>query len=98
MIGAGIFACETGLHLAGLVQDPKTYEPYAPALVGAQRKLIYGEKIGQRGMLERLRQLGLQVQEAQLPRLAEAFRGQCRTLGRPLQDREVMLLVAQYSS
>jgi len=98
VIGAGIFACETGLHLAGLVQDPKTYEPYAPALVGAQRKLIYGEKIGQRGMLERLRQLGLHCHEAQLARLAEAFRGQCQILGRPLQDREVMLLVAQYSS
>lgn len=98
VIGAGIFACETGLHLAGLAKDPRTYEPYAPDLVGKERKLIYGEKIGRRGMLERLRQLGLQVQEAQLARLAEAFRRQCRILGRPLHDREVMLLVAQYSS
>jgi homocitrate synthase NifV len=98
VIGAGIFACETGLHLAGLAKDPRTYEPYEPVLVGARRKLIYGEKIGQRGMLERLRQLGLHCQEAQLARLAEAFRGQCRILGRPLQDREVLQLVAEYSS
>jgi homocitrate synthase NifV len=98
VIGAGIFACETGLHLAGLTKDPRTYEPYAPALVGAQRKLIYGGKIGRRGMIERLHQLGVQVQEAQLGRLADSFRSQCLALGRPLHDLEVRRLVAEYSS
>lgn len=98
VIGAGIFACETGLHLAGLAQDPGTYEPYEPALVGAERKLIYGGKIGRRGMTERLRQLGLHCQEAHLGPLAESFRRQCRFLGRPLHDWEVRQLVAEYSS
>ncbi len=98
VIGAGIFACETGLHLAGLAKDPQTYEPYAPGLVGARRQLSYGAKIGRQGVAERLRQLGLHCQEAQLGRLAEAFRGQCLDLGRPLQDREVLQLVAEYSS
>jgi len=95
VIGAGIFACETGLHLAGLVKDPQTYEPYEPILVGARRQLSYGAKVGRQGVVERLRQLGLHCQEAQLGRLAEAFRGQCRDLGRPLYDREVLLLVAE---
>jgi homocitrate synthase NifV len=95
VVGAEIFACETGLHLAGLARNPTTYEPYAPALVGAQRKLIYGGKIGRRGMIERLHQLGVQVQEAQLGRLADSFRSQCRVLGRPLHDPEVLRLVAE---
>jgi len=98
VIGAGIFACETGLHLAGLAKDPRTYEPYEPILVGARRQLSYGAKVGRQGVAERLRQLGLHCQEAQLGRLAEAFRGQCLDLGRPLHDREVLQLVAQYSS
>jgi homocitrate synthase NifV len=98
VIGAGIFACETGLHLAGLAKDFRTYEPYAPALVGARRQLAYGAKVGRQGVAERLRQLGLHCQEAQLGRLAEAFRGQCRILGRPLLDREVLQLAAEYSS
>jgi len=98
VIGAGIFACETGLHLAGLAKDPRTYEPYEPILVGARRQLSYGPKVGRQGVAERLRQLGLHCQEAQLGRLVEAFRGQCRIMGRPLQDRELMQLVAQYSS
>lgn len=98
VIGAGIFACETGLHLAGLVKDPRTYEPYEPVLVGARRQLSYGAKVGRQGVVERLRQLGLHCQEAQLGRLAEAFRGQCRDLGRPLHDLEVRRLVAEYNS
>lgn len=95
VIGAEIFTCETGLHLAGLVNDPRTYEPYEPVLVGAKRTFVYGAKIGRRGMVERLRQLGVQVQEARLGRLAEAFREQCLGLGRPLHDREVLQLVAE---
>ena len=98
VIGAGIFACETGLHLAGLAKDPRTYEPYEPGLVGARRQWSYGAKVGNRGVAERLRQLGLHCQEAQLPRLVEAFRGRCLDLGRPLHDREVRLLVTEYSS
>jgi homocitrate synthase NifV len=98
VIGAGIFACETGLHLAGLAKDPQTYEPYEPVLVGAQRQLSYGAKVGRQGVAERLRQLGLHCQEAQLGRLAEAFRGQSLDLGRPLHDLEVLQLVAEYSS
>ncbi len=98
VIGAGIFACETGLHLAGLAKDPRTYEPYEPFLVGARRQLSYGAKVGRQGVAERLRQLGLHCQEAQLGRLADSFRRQCRALGRPLHDREVLQLVAEYNS
>ncbi|HCC53567.1 MAG TPA: pyruvate carboxyltransferase [Desulfobulbaceae bacterium] len=98
VIGAGIFACETGLHLAGLAKDPQTYEPYDPVLVGAQRQLFYGAKVGRRGVTERLQQLGLFCQEGQLERLAATFRGQCLALGRPLYDREVRQLMVENRS
>lgn len=98
VIGTGIFACETGLHLAGLAKDPRTYEPFEPVLVGAQRQLSYGAKMGKQGVAERLRQLGLQCHETQLGRLAESFRRQCRFLGRPLHDREVRQLVSEHRS
>lgn len=46
VIGPDIFACESGLHLAGLVADPATYEPYPPDLVGAQRSWRLGRGSG----------------------------------------------------
>ncbi|MFN2369234.1 MAG: LeuA family protein, partial [Desulfurivibrionaceae bacterium] len=48
IIGADIFACETGLHLQGLERDPATYEPFPPERVLAERVLRYGAKAGRR--------------------------------------------------
>ena len=50
LIGDDIFACETGLHLNGLVANPATYEPYSPEKVGAERKLFFGSKVGRRAL------------------------------------------------
>jgi homocitrate synthase NifV len=50
LLGDDIFACETGIHLHGLIANPETYEPYAPESVGAGRKLIFGAKIGRRAL------------------------------------------------
>lgn len=46
VIGAEIFTVESGLHLAGLVADPHTYEPYAPGLVSASRSWRLGRQAG----------------------------------------------------
>ncbi|MBE0583277.1 MAG: pyruvate carboxyltransferase [Desulfofustis sp.] len=48
--GASIFTCESGLHLHGLLIDPRTYEPYPPELVGARRRLQVGAKSGRAAM------------------------------------------------
>jgi len=48
VVGDRIFQCETGLHLQGLEVDTATYEAYPPEMVGTERKLLYGAKIGRR--------------------------------------------------
>jgi len=48
VVGEKIFQCETGLHLQGLEIDTATYEAYPPEVVGSERKLVYGGKIGRR--------------------------------------------------
>lgn len=46
VVGTDLFTCESGLHLAGLVADPATYEPYPPDLVGATRAWRLGRGAG----------------------------------------------------
>jgi homocitrate synthase NifV len=41
-----LFTVESGLHLAGLMADPATYEPYPPELTGAQRSWKLGAGAG----------------------------------------------------
>ena len=50
VIGEEIFACETGLHLQGLLREPSTYEPFNPQLVGSERRLLFGAKAGKRAI------------------------------------------------
>ena len=52
VIGEDIFACETGLHLQGLLREPSTYEPFNPQLVGSERRLLFGIKAGKRAVQE----------------------------------------------
>jgi homocitrate synthase NifV len=46
VIGPDIFTAESGLHVAAIANDPATYEPYAPEIVGAQRRLLLGSGSG----------------------------------------------------
>lgn len=46
LIGTDIFVVESGLHVASLVKDPQTYEPYPPEMVGATRSLRLGRHSG----------------------------------------------------
>lgn len=57
VVGNNIFAHESGIHTAGVIKNPFTYEAYAPELVGQERRLLIGDSSG----LEVLR---LKVEEA----------------------------------
>ncbi len=52
LLGSGLFTCETGIHLHGLLRDPRTFEPYDPAAVGAGRHWQRGWKSGRAAILE----------------------------------------------
>ncbi|MBS7624292.1 homoaconitate hydratase [Candidatus Bathyarchaeota archaeon] len=46
IVGAYAFAHESGIHTHGVLNDPVTYEPYPPELVGNRRKLTIGKHSG----------------------------------------------------
>jgi len=46
VVGKNIFAHESGIHTAGIIKNPFTYEPYPPELVGGKRQLLIGNSSG----------------------------------------------------
>jgi isopropylmalate/homocitrate/citramalate synthase len=46
IVGDYGFAHESGIHTHGVLNDPWTYEPYPPELVGNQRRLTIGKQSG----------------------------------------------------
>jgi isopropylmalate/homocitrate/citramalate synthase len=46
VVGKNIFAHESGIHTAGVIKNPFTYEPYPPEVVGGKRQLLIGDSSG----------------------------------------------------
>ncbi len=83
VIGERIFHCETGLHLQALRRNPTTYEPYSPDLVGAERQLLYGSKIGRKEINHCLHMIGKSSVPADLDELLLKIRTRAVAAQRP---------------
>jgi isopropylmalate/homocitrate/citramalate synthase len=46
IVGRNVFAHESGIHTAGVLKNPITYEPYPPELVGGERRILIGSTSG----------------------------------------------------
>ena len=46
VVGKNIFAHESGIHTAGVIKNPFTYEAYLPEIVGGKRQLLIGDSSG----------------------------------------------------
>jgi len=88
LVGRGVFECESGLHLQGLLRDPSTYEPFSPESVGGVRSLLYGGKIGRRAVADHPAFSGLAVDDRRLDETADAVRRLAVRIGRPLNSAE----------
>ena len=66
IVGENAFAHESGIHADGVIKNSATYEPILPELVGHRRKFIIGKHVGTKGLDERLKELGLEVNKEQL--------------------------------
>ncbi len=71
VVGANAFAHSSGLHQAGMMKDPLTFEIMQPETVGAgDSQIILGKTSGRHAFAEHLRKLGYYLNDAQL---ASAF-------------------------
>jgi methanogen homocitrate synthase len=46
MVGSNIFTHESGIHVAAILENPRTYESISPELVGNKRNLVLGKHTG----------------------------------------------------
>ena len=58
-VGASAFAHKAGYHVAGMMKDSRAYQHVDPALVGNQSRVLVSELAGQRNLLMKLQELGI---------------------------------------
>ena len=61
-VGASAFAHKAGLHTAGVIKKESSYQHVPPEVVGNHQRLLISELAGSRGLLEKIREAGIDVE------------------------------------
>ncbi|MBE6526195.1 MAG: 2-isopropylmalate synthase [Thermoplasmata archaeon] len=74
IVGRNAFSHEAGIHVHGVMNDPATYEPFRPEVVGADRHFVVGKFSGSSMVGAKLKRLGIRFPEERMPELMEAVK------------------------
>lgn len=98
IVGENVFAHESGIHAHGILQNPVTYEPFAPEDVGWEHRFVVGKHSGRHLVLAVLQQQGIVLSSEEVQALLEAVRRQAVQVKRGLTIEELLSLVPQTRS
>ncbi len=60
VVGENVFRHESGIHVAAVLEEPRTYEPMDPEEVGMERSIVLGKHTGRKAVEAKLRELGVE--------------------------------------
>jgi isopropylmalate/homocitrate/citramalate synthase len=72
--GSKVFSHESGIHVAGLLANPVTYEPFAPAMIQRQHTIIFGKHSGIAGVRNLLKRENMELSGASEKALLERIK------------------------
>ncbi|MEW6043943.1 MAG: 2-isopropylmalate synthase [Thermoproteota archaeon] len=75
IVGENAFGHESGIHTHGILNNPLTYEPISPELVGRTRWLQVGKHAGIHGVSAMLEEYGVKPNDEQLKQILEKVKG-----------------------
>jgi homocitrate synthase NifV len=88
IIGERIFAVESGVHVDGIMKQPKCYEPYPPEIVGQTRTITLGRQSGASSIRVKLAERGITATPARIAQLLYAVKERSVTYNRAVSDDE----------
>jgi homocitrate synthase NifV len=95
IVGENTFAHESGIHAHGVLQNPFTYEPFAPEEVGWERRLVVGKHSGRHLVSNLLQQNGIFLNPEETQSVLNAVRQQSVEKKRSLTVQELLNLATE---
>lgn len=71
VVGTNAFSHESGIHVAAVLEEPRTYELYSPEMVGAARHIIIGKHTGVKALKYITQRMGYYLKDKELGELSE---------------------------
>ncbi|MBD2439656.1 homocitrate synthase [Nostoc sp. FACHB-110] len=92
IVGENTFAHESGIHAHGVLQNPKTYEPFSPEEIGQERRLVVGKHSGRHLLSNVLQQHGILLNPEDTQSVLNAVRQESMQKKRSLTTQELLYL------
>ncbi|MDR0318988.1 MAG: 2-isopropylmalate synthase [Nitrososphaerota archaeon] len=93
IVGENAFAHESGIHTRGVTEQPLTFEPISPELVGRTRKLVAGKLAGTRGIQVELNEIGIHPNETQLSEIVQRVK-ELGDKGKAVTDADLIAITS----
>jgi 2-isopropylmalate synthase len=74
IIGENAFTHKAGIHVAGVLANPSTYEGFPPDLIGRQRDIVIDKYTGIHAVRSRLERLGVGLNNDQISKIVQAIK------------------------
>jgi homocitrate synthase NifV len=98
IVGENTFVHESGIHAAGVLKNPVTYEPFAPEEVGWERRLVVGKHSGRHLVSHLLQQHGVTLETDETQSVLDAVRNLSVQVKRSLTVEELLNLASSTKS
>jgi methanogen homocitrate synthase len=86
IVGKNVFRHESGIHVDAVIEEPLTYEPFLPELIGQHRRIVLGKHSGCRAVKAKLEECGIEVTKGELCKIVEEVK-KSREEGRYINDK-----------
>ena len=97
IVGENAFAHEAGIHQHGMMKNKETYEIMNPETIGlSENNLVLGKHSGKHAFRDKVKQLGYDLQEAELDRMFSKFKD-LADKKKSVYDRDIDALVSKES-
>ncbi len=94
IVGENAFGHESGIHTHGILNNPLTYEPISPELVGRKRWLHVGKHAGIHGMNAMLSEYGIETDDRQSYAILEKIKA-IGDQGKFITDVELLTIASE---
>ncbi|MDR2260964.1 MAG: homocitrate synthase [Azoarcus sp.] len=98
IVGHGVFMHEAGIHVDGLLKDPRNYQGFDPGEVGRRHSIVLGKHSGCRAVLAVYAGMGISLDEATAKKLVDAVRAFAAAAKRPPGEADLREFLADHGA
>jgi homocitrate synthase NifV len=98
IVGANVFAHESGIHADGVIKNPLNYEVFPPEEVGLERQLVIGKHSGSKSIKMKFKEFAIELSDEDSQEILKQARKLAVDLKRGLFGKELMYIYKDFKA